>query len=140
MIENPPLHVVAAIIVQEGRLLACRRAKHKVAAGFWEFPGGKIDTGESSHDAIVREIREELNLACQAVTTFDISDTPVGSQVIRLETIVCQAEVIHSLQSTDHDEFRWLAVGDLEKLDWAKPDLPAVALLSELEDFSRLLV
>ncbi len=140
MIENPPLHVVAAIIVQEGRLLACRRAKHKVAAGFWEFPGGKIDAGEGSHDAIVREIREELSLACQAVTTFDISDTPVGSQVIRLETIVCQAEVIHSLQSTDHDEFRWLAVGDLEKLDWAKPDLPAVALLSELEDFSRLLV
>jgi 8-oxo-dGTP diphosphatase len=139
VIENQPLHVVAAIIVQEGRILACRRAKHKAAAGFWEFPGGKVDLGESSHDALVREIKEELNLACKAVTTFDISDTPVGSLAIRLETIICQVEAIHSLQSTDHDEFKWLAVGDLEILDWAKPDLPAVELLSELDDFSTLL-
>jgi 8-oxo-dGTP diphosphatase len=136
--ENPPLHVVAAIIIQDGRVLACRRAKHKTAAGFWEFPGGKVDLGESSHDALVREISEELNLACQAIATFDISDTPVGSQVIRLETIVCQVEPLQSIQSTDHDEFKWLAVSDLENLDWAKPDLPAVRLLSELEDFSTL--
>lgn len=98
-----------------------------------------MDSGESSHDALVREIKEELNLACKAVATFDISDTPVGSQLIRLETIICQVEVTHSLQSTDHDEFKWLAVEDLEILDWAKPDLPAVGLLSELDDFSTLL-
>jgi 8-oxo-dGTP diphosphatase len=137
--ENQPLHVVAAIIVQDARILACRRASHKAAAGMWEFPGGKVDPGESSHEALAREIREELNLSCQIINTFDVSDTTVGSQVIRLETVVCKVEAVFSLQSTDHDEFRWLAAEEITSLDWAKPDLPAVALLAELSDFVSLL-
>ncbi len=98
-----------------------------------------MDLGESSRDALVREIREELNLACQTVKSFDISNTPVGNQVLRLETIICKVEAFQSLESTDHDQFKWLANGDLGGLDWAKPDLPAVELLSAVGDFSNLL-
>lgn len=139
MQENPPLHVVAAIIVADSKVLACRRASHKAAAGQWEFPGGKVDAGEDAHEALVREIKEELDLDCETLRTFDISDTVVGSQIIRLETILCKIEVIPSLSSTDHDDFTWLAQNDISNLDWAKPDLPAVAKLALIDGFTDLL-
>ena len=126
MQENNTVHVVAAVIVIDSKVLACRRAPHKSAAGFWEFPGGKVDQGEESHRAIVREIREELGLDCEAVSTFDISDTAVGQQTIRLETVLCKMPSNGQLQSTDHDAFVWVTALESQKLDWASPDLPAL--------------
>lgn len=140
MQENPPLHVVAAIIVADSKVLACRRASHKAAAGLWEFPGGKVDPGEDAHTALIREIKEELGLDCETIHTFDVSDTLVGTQIIRLETILCKIEAIPSLSSTDHDDFVWLSQNDISTLDWAKPDLPAVAKLALRGGFSDLLV
>jgi 8-oxo-dGTP diphosphatase len=137
--EKPPLHVVAAIVVEDSKILACRRASHKAAAGQWEFPGGKVDPGEDSHAALIREIKEELGLDCETIRTFDVSDTLVGTQIIRLETILCKIELIPSLSSTDHDDFKWLAQNDISNLDWAKPDLPAVAKLALRNGFSDLL-
>lgn len=139
MQENPPLHVVAAIIVEDSKVLACRRASHKVAAGQWEFPGGKVDPGEDAHEALVREIKEELDLDCESLRTFDISDTLVGSQIIRLETIICRIPTIPYLKSTDHDQFLWLTQTELANLEWAKPDLPAVAKLALMDGFSDML-
>lgn len=139
MQENGPLHVVAAIIVRGSQILACRRASHKAAAGKWEFPGGKVDAGESPHEALVREIREELGIHCEAIRTYDISDTPVGSQTIRLETVLCRVPSILQLKSTDHDEFRWLSTDDISTLDWAEPDVPAVMLLKQAGKFEQLL-
>lgn len=140
MQENTPVHVVAAIIVADSKVLACRRASHKAAAGQWEFPGGKVDPGEDAHAALIREIKEELGLDCEIIHTFDVSDTLVGTQIIRLETILCKIEAIPSLSSTDHDDFIWLAQNDVSNLDWAKPDLPAVAKLALRDGFSDLLV
>lgn len=139
MQENGHLHVVAAIIVRGSEILACRRASHKAAAGKWEFPGGKVDAGEGPHEALVREIREELGLDCEAVSTYDISDTPVGRQTIRLETVLCRIPAITQLTSTDHDEFKWVSPGEIATLDWAEPDLPAVKLLQQAGTFELLL-
>lgn len=139
MQENQPLHVVAAIIVADSKVLACRRASHKAAAGQWEFPGGKVDLGEDAHAALVREIREELELDCETIKTFDTSDTLVGSQIIRLETVLCTMETNPFLTSTDHDQFLWLSQSEIANLDWAKPDLPAVAKLSIGGKFSDLI-
>ena len=124
------LHVVAAIIISDGRVLACRRAPHKASPGVWEFPGGKVDPGELPFDAIVREIQEELQLEILPVQTFDVSETVVGDFVIRLECIVCKPLAEFNLQSTDHDSFAWLLPSELLWLDWATPDLPAVSLLA----------
>jgi 8-oxo-dGTP diphosphatase len=139
MLESNILHVVAAIIVRDSEVLACRRASHKAAAGQWEFPGGKVDPGETSQAALIREIWEELSLDCAPIKTFDISDTLVGKQIIRLETILCKIQTISQLKSTDHDQFLWLKKQEITKLDWAKPDLPAVAKLSDGIEFSDLL-
>ena len=129
MTENNFLHVVGAIIRVDYKVLACRRAPHKSAAGKWEFPGGKVDSGEASHEALIREIYEELGAICQPVKTFDVSDTIVGNQVIRLETIFCNISNIHDLKSTDHDAFAWVSALEAQELDWAMPDLPALNLL-----------
>lgn len=130
---------MAAILVQESKILACRRASHKVYAGKWEFPGGKVDADEHPHSALIREIKEELGFDCHAIRTFDISDTSVGKQTIRLETILCRAPLLLSMKSTDHDEFRWLNPGEVASLDWAGPDWPAVMLLDQMEEFDKLL-
>jgi 8-oxo-dGTP diphosphatase len=124
------IHVVAAIFTKGEKVLACRRAPHKKSPGLWEFPGGKVENGESSFAALEREIKEELGFECKPSETFDVSITEVGELEIKLETIICPFDTLHELSSTDHDEFRWLASDELHTVNWAMPDRPAVKKLS----------
>ena len=132
------IHVVAAIFIQGNRVLACRRAPHKSSPGLWEFPGGKVDAGENPFEALEREIREELSLICRPLRQFDVSETALGDQVIRLESIVCALEENPELTSTDHDKFLWAEHKQIQTLDWAGPDLPAVRKLSEFPSLDGL--
>jgi 8-oxo-dGTP diphosphatase len=110
----------------DSKVLACRRAPHKAAAGQWEFPGGKVESGEDPHNALVREIKEELGLDCETIRTFDVSDTSAAIQIIRLETILCKLQITQKLESKDHDDFAWVSASESKKLNWASPDLPAL--------------
>ena len=134
-----PLHVVGAILLKGDRILVGRRAPHKSAPGFWEFPGGKVESGELPAQALEREIREELGLRIKSLRTLDVSDTPVGATMIRLEVIVCELLSDFEGASSDHDEFLWASKDDLPSLNWATPDLPAVELLLGFESLSDLL-
>lgn len=123
------LEVVAAVFSRNGEVLACRRAPGKTAAGKWEFPGGKVDDDESPEAALAREIKEELELSIAVGALIDRSVTPVGDNIIDLACyFVTSAEA--PSRSTDHDELRWMPIGSLPTLDWAAPDLPAVAILT----------
>ena len=132
------LHVVGAILLQGDQILIARRAPHKSAAGLWEFPGGKVELGESAAEAISREISEELNISIKPLNTFDLSDTVVGKALIRLEVIVCQITGPFHGASPDHDQFAWAGAADLGTYEWATPDLPAVKALAKLQDLSIL--
>ncbi len=125
-----PIHVVAAIFIKDEKVLACRRGQHKSSPGLWEFPGGKVEPGESSFTALEREIKEEMGFDCKPRETYDLSITKVGKLEIKLETIICPFDPDQELSSTDHDEFRWLEVNELHKVKWAKPDRPAIKKLS----------
>ncbi|WP_295648725.1 (deoxy)nucleoside triphosphate pyrophosphohydrolase [uncultured Dietzia sp.] len=126
------LEVVAAVFVCDGTVLACRRAPGKTAAGWWEFPGGKVDDDETPEAALVREIREELGISISVDALIDRSVTTVGDNDIDLSCyLVTSADV--PTHSTDHDELRWVSIGSLPALDWAAPDLPAVAILTSSE-------
>ena len=115
--------VVAAIIQDEaGNYLCCKRGDWKAAAGKWEFPGGKIENGENLEDALIREIKEELDTEITVLRQFDRSTT--GE--IDLVTFVCDLAGAKPIQSTDHSELRWVPENELSKLDWAEPDLPAL--------------
>jgi 8-oxo-dGTP diphosphatase len=134
--KEQPLHVVGAILLKGDRILIARRASHKSASGLWEFPGGKVDPGESPAEALAREIREELDLKINVLETFDISDTMVGGRCIRLEVMVCNVIGDFAGVSSDHDAFIWATTGDMGSLEWATPDLPAVRKLRTFADLS----
>ncbi|MDZ8162799.1 (deoxy)nucleoside triphosphate pyrophosphohydrolase [Microbacterium aquimaris] len=124
------LDVVAAVIDRGGRILACRRREDRSAGGRWEFPGGKIEPGETPAAALEREIAEELGVPIRVRGELTVDVTVVAGRGIRLRCL--RAELVGAVpsHSTDHDELRWVAPADLPGLRWAEPDLPAVALLS----------
>jgi len=132
-----PLVVVAAVLRDGGRILACRRAPGRDAAGRWEFPGGKVEAGEEPAAALVREIREELAVGIRVGALLDRTVTvrPDG-RAIDLACYACTLDGAAPLSSTDHDALRWLEPAELGGLAWADADLPAVRLLtgSQKED------
>lgn len=123
------LTVVAAVIVDDGAVLACRRRPGKADAGRWEFPGGKVEPGESPEEALRREIREELGVGIRILGEPSWDETRVGERTIRLGCFRSELEGPRPRRSTDHDRLEWVAPGELGALEWSAPDLPAVRIL-----------
>lgn len=118
-----PITVVAAIIQDANDdYLCCKRGEWKHSPNKWEFPGGKPEGDESLEQALIREIKEELNTDIKVVRQFDRSLT--GD--IELVSFVCELLGQKPSFSTDHSEMRWVPESELSKLDWAEPDLPAL--------------
>lgn len=121
------IEVVAGLIEDDrGRLLACRRPDNKHLAGKWEFPGGKLEPGESPADALVRELREELGITVEPGAPLTAVVHDYGRGPIRLIPILCTITegVAHP---HEHDEIRWCSAGELAGLDLAEADLPILA-------------
>lgn len=76
------IRVVAAVVARGERLLVCRRPPHKRHGGLWEFPGGKLDAGESDADAVRRELREELGVAVGEVGAARVAFADPGSPFV----------------------------------------------------------
>jgi 8-oxo-dGTP diphosphatase len=129
MSEQRTVEVVAAVIENDGRILACRRRPEKAAGGKWEFPGGKIEPNETPTQALIREISEELGVGIRVFGQLRQDDTDVSGTVIRLTCFRAALTGDLPTHSSDHDELRWMKVSELSALDWAAPDLPAVAEL-----------
>ncbi|GAA5127899.1 (deoxy)nucleoside triphosphate pyrophosphohydrolase [Luteolibacter yonseiensis] len=118
------LEVVCGVIEDsEGRFLACLRPAGKHLGGLWEFPGGKIDPGESPDAALVRELKEELAVDVEVGRAL----TPVvwnyGEITIRLQPFICRI-VSGELRALEHEELRWCAPADFPRLPWADADIP----------------
>jgi 8-oxo-dGTP diphosphatase len=122
------IKVTAAIFTKGDMVLAMRRASHKPLAGKWEFPGGKLEEGESADDALIREIKEELDIDIHNLELFDHSTTILPDWEVELSCYLVQSDVEPS-ESTDHDQLIWLKREELESLDWSDADLPAVRKL-----------
>lgn len=125
-----PLEVVAAVLVRDGRVLACRRAPGTDAAGLWEFPGGKVEQGESPEAALVREIREELGADILVGELVDRTVTESGGRSIDLACYRAKLTGELPTGSTDHDALLWVRTTELAALEWAPADIPAVRVLT----------
>ena len=126
-----PLLVVAAVLRDGGRVLACRRAPGRDAAGQWEFPGGKVEAGEEPAAALAREVREELGVDIHVGALLDRSVTArADGRTIDLACYDCTLDGTAPVSSTDHDALRWLPPAELTTLDWAEADRPAVRKLT----------
>jgi 8-oxo-dGTP diphosphatase len=124
---------VGAAVLRDGRVLACRRTSPPHLAGLWEFPGGKVDAGETDEQALVRELREELGCAASVGERIG-PDLPLevrgeaGSDEAAVLRIYL-AELEGEPQLLDHDAHRWLAVDELDDVPWIPVDAPVVAAL-----------
>lgn len=121
------IDVVAGLIQDEqGRLLACRRPADKHLGGKWEFPGGKLEPGETPEHALVRELREELEITVEPGATLTPVVHDYGRGPIRLIPLLCTiADGIP--HPHEHDEIRWCTTAELAELDLAAADLPILA-------------
>lgn len=122
------IDVVGAVILADGKVLCAQRGPHGPLGGKWEFPGGKVEGGESPRQALEREIGEELlcvvNVGEEVTTTRHEYDFAV----ITLTTFFCQ--LLHGEpQLTEHSAVEWLSPANLHELDWAPADIPAVHLI-----------
>ncbi len=133
------IRVVGAAIVRHGCVLAARRSCPATEAGRWEFPGGKVDPGETPEDALAREIGEEL--VCVVRVESWLTGAVRGSDRGReLELRVALCTLTEGEPSgTEHDALRWLAPEELDDVDWLEPDRPFLAELRDvLLDGERL--
>ena len=122
------VHVVGAAIVRDGLILCARRSADMALPGKWEFPGGKLEAGESAQEALRREISEELSVAV-TVDKFVARGQHIHPKIeVILDIYICH--LVHGEpQAEEHDELRWLTPNELSGLDWAVADLPAVDAL-----------
>jgi len=118
--------VVGAAIVRDGRVLAARRTAPPEAAGRWEFPGGKVEPGESPDDALVREVGEELGCTI-TVTGWLPGEVPIGERYVL--TVALAELVAGEPEPREHDAVRWLGPDQLHDVDWLDPDVPFLARL-----------
>ena len=99
-------------------------------AGFWEFPGGKIEPGESPQAALARELKEELRIEAEVGEFVVTTRHDTGDVVVELSTYICEL-VSGTPILTEHEEVRWVAANKLSDLTWAPADIPTVELLAE---------
>jgi 8-oxo-dGTP diphosphatase len=118
--------VVGAAIVRAGRVLAARRTAPPETAGRWEFPGGKVDPGETEEQALVRELREELGVDVRVESWLE-GEQPVGPYLLRVAVVSLLAG---EPTPHEHDRVRWLGAHELDDVDWLEGDRPFLSGLS----------
>ena len=127
------LQVAAAVITCQNRILCVQRGlgKQRTAVSFkYEFPGGKLESGETGHAALMRELREELHIMAN-IRPDDYMMTVEHSYPeyhITMHVYRCAVQS-HEITLTEHIACRWLPVEQLDSLDWAPADIPIVRKL-----------
>ena len=119
--------VVAAVIKHEDKILCVQRApsKYDYISLKYEFPGGKVEQGETPEQAIIREIQEELHMEIVVNSHLITVDYDYPDFSISLNTFLCHSKN-KELQLLEHVDYQWLAINELTTLDWAAADLPIV--------------
>lgn len=122
---------MAAVIIVSGRVLACERSAPPEVAGRWEFPGGKVEPGETDQVALARECAEELGVRVEVGDRVG-PDVPLahGRAVLRVFAVrLLEGDMPRALE---HKSMRWLAKDELDSVHWLPADKPIVAELSAL--------
>ncbi|MGZ3771909.1 MAG: (deoxy)nucleoside triphosphate pyrophosphohydrolase [Bdellovibrio sp.] len=127
--EKKAVLVVAALITRandaEKRILVVRRGPTQSGAGFWEFPGGKVEKGETPEEALVREIQEELSIKIQVKSFLAEEDYAYPSKLIRLRVYWTETEQ-QDLRLSEHDAYKWSLPEEINEKELSEADRPFV--------------
>lgn len=124
------IEVVAAIIHEDGKIFATQRGYGEFAGG-WEFPGGKLEKGESPEHALVREIQEELNTTIEVGELIETVEYDYPTFHLKMYCYLCQ-RVSGQLDLLEHSAAKWLTKETLTSVDWLPADIAVVEKLKEL--------
>ncbi|CAM3976123.1 pyrimidine (deoxy)nucleoside triphosphate diphosphatase [Rahnella bruchi] len=119
------IDVVAAMIEHEGKLLLARRDASSDQAGLWEFPGGKVEAGESQPAALMRELQEEMGIAATVEDFVATSELQQPARLIRLHGWRVSG-FSGTLTLQCHSEIRWVSPADVLSFDLAPADIPLI--------------
>ncbi|MEG0324547.1 MAG: (deoxy)nucleoside triphosphate pyrophosphohydrolase [Raoultibacter sp.] len=123
------IRVVAALIIDQGRVMATQRSYGDFAGG-WEFPGGKIEEGETPEEALRREIFEELELSICVIEFFKNVKHQYETFFLDMDCFTCEIES-GTLELHDHLSMKWLDAASLYDVEWLPADIGLVDDLKE---------
>jgi 8-oxo-dGTP diphosphatase len=127
------IEVVAAIIQYQNRFLCLQRGLSKLGyiSKKYEFPGGKIELGESREEALKREIIEELSVPLKHLEFFTTVKHQYPDFHITMHCFLCLITDPSKIELTEHIDQKWLKTNELKELDWAAADIPIVNKLQK---------
>ena len=124
--------VAAAVVIRDGRVLLTRRLDDQHLPGFWEFPGGKVESGESPEEAVVRECREEIGVELEVERILEVTHHQYPSKEVLLLFYLCSlvsGEVQH-IEVADH---AWVRPDELDEYPLPPADGPVVRAIRALD-------
>ena len=122
------IRVVAAIIIHEDKVFATQRGYGEFKGG-WEFPGGKIEEGETPQEALVREIKEELNVEIEVGELLDVVEYDYPNFHLSMDCFICKIKS-GELVLNEHEAAKWLTKETLDSVEWLPADLGLVEKLN----------
>ena len=126
---KPMIEVTCAIILDGERVLVTQRSDEMPHPLKWEFPGGKLKTGETPEGCIIREIREELGVEISVRQMLPSVKHTYSNNIVKLIPFVCMIK--HGdISLLEHRSYRWVHRSELEQIDWLEADVEVVALIN----------
>lgn len=122
------IHVAAAIINHNKKILATQR-NYGEFNGLWEFPGGKIEPGETKKDALIREIKEELNVDILIERYFTTVEYDYPNFHLIMDCYLCHLDDYSKINLSVHNNMKWLTRNNIDSVDWLPADLPITSQL-----------
>jgi len=124
------LKVTAAVLKKEGKYLIAKRKKNDILGGLWEFPGGKIEEGETAEECLKREIKEELNIIVDVneLILSKIHKYPRGYfELIAFKVKYISGKIILN----EHDDYKWVTYKQLKMYNFSPADIPIIDKLKK---------
>jgi 8-oxo-dGTP diphosphatase len=129
-IQLPHIQVACAVIQKDGLILATQRSAAMSLPLKWEFPGGKLEAGESAEQCLVRELQEELGITVRVGQRLEPLTYSYPTFAVTLHPFLCD-QLQGSMILHEHSDACWMAPNELSSLDWAEADWPLITCLTK---------